>query len=198
MKRPSRRTLFRILVVSSLVTLAGALVTASYPYLTDLRALLIQRDLRKQLESAEPDPLGQFVEGAPITQLVIPSLKVDTVVVEGTSSKALASGAGHYRGTPLPGEAGNIAIAGHRTMYGKPFANVDRLRPGDEIHLITPAAKYTYRVSGPIDGGKNPWVVAPTEWSVIAPTPNASLTLTTCHPKGSAALRLIVRAELVS
>ena len=62
---------------------------------------------------------------------MIPALNVDTVVVEGTGATALRAGAGHYPNTPLPGEEGNVAIAGHRTTYGKPFANLDRLAVGD-------------------------------------------------------------------
>ena len=77
------------------------------------------------------------------------------MVVEGTGASALRAGAGHYPNTPLPGEEGNVAIAGHRTTYGKPFANLDRLKPGDEIILETPVGKYTYKVS------RDPFVVTP-------------------------------------
>jgi sortase A len=101
------------------------------------------------------------------------------------------AGAGHYPNTPLPGQDGNVAIAGHRTTYGKPFNRVDELNVGDRIWLITPVGEYEYEVS------KDPWVTGPRDWSVIEPTSAPSLTLTTCHPKGSAAERLIVRAELV-
>ena len=112
------------------------------------------------------------------------------MVVEGTTASALRAGAGHYPNTPLPCESGNVAIAGHRTTYGKPFHNLDLMRPGDDIILETPIGSCTYKVS------KAPFPVSPDDGSVVAPTSQPSLTLTTCHPKGSAKQRLIVRAVL--
>ena len=136
---------------------------------------------------------GETAIGDPITKISIPAADLKpTVVVEGTGASALRAGAGHYPNTPLPGEEGNVAIAGHRTTYGKPFANLDHLKPGDEIFLETPVGKYTYKVS------KDPFVVSPTDFSVIAQTPGKTLTLTTCHPKGSARQRLVIKADLVS
>ena len=97
---------------------------------------------------------------------------------------ALRAGAGHYPQTPLPCEPGNVAIAGHRTTYGKPFHNLDLLKPGDTIVLETPIGSCTYKMVPP------PFIVAPTDTSVVDPTPVPTLTLTTCHPKGSARQRL--------
>jgi sortase A len=112
------------------------------------------------------------------------------VVVEGTGASALRAGAGHYPNTPLPGEDGNVAIAGHRTTYGKPFANLDRLHVGEEIVLETPIGRHVYKIT------REPFVVSNTDFTVIAQTPGKTLTLTTCHPKGSARQRLIIRAEI--
>ncbi len=111
-------------------------------------------------------------------------------MVEGTGASALRAGAGHYPNTPLPGEEGNVAIAGHRTTYGKPFANLDHLAVGDQIVLETPIGRHVYRVA------RAPFVVSNTDYSVISQTPGHTLTLTTCHPKGSARQRLVVRAEM--
>ena len=131
-------------------------------------------------------------EGDALTKIKIPKLGVDTIVVEGTSASALKAGAGHYPQTPLPCDSGNVAIAGHRTTYGKPFANVDRLKKGDVIVLETPVGGCTYEVD------RDPFVVTPTDFSVIANDPaKKSLTLTTCHPKGSASKRLVVKATLI-
>ncbi|MGH9182121.1 MAG: class E sortase, partial [Acidimicrobiales bacterium] len=78
------------------------------------------------------------------------------------------------------------------TTYGKPFSNLDRLKPGDPIILETPIGRCTYEVS------RAPFTVRPDDFSVVANTPTAStLTLTTCHPKGSAKERLIIRATMV-
>ena len=136
--------------------------------------------------------------GQGLTTLRIPKIGVDAVVVEGTTPSAVRAGAGHYVDTPLPGEVGNVGIAGHRTTYGRPFNRLDELRPGDTAELETPFDVHTYRVAEPFDGPGNPWVVAPTDYGVVGQDVSGSvLTLTTCHPKGSARQRLIVRLELV-
>jgi sortase A len=76
---------------------------------------------------------------------------------------------------------------------------MDELRPGDLVELETPFEVFTYRALGPFDGHANPWVVAPTQYDVVGPVAGGGsyLTLTTCHPKGSARQRLIMRFELV-
>ena len=155
----------------------------------------LQSKLAIQLRSPQAKAAyaaGHTTEGDALTRIVIPSIKVDTVVVEGTGASALRAGAGHYPNTPLPGEEGNVAIAGHRTTYGKPFANLDRLAPGDEVVLDTPIGRHVYKVT------KAPFVVPNTDFTVISQTPGHTLTLTTCHPKGSASQRLVVKAEMQS
>ncbi len=98
-------------------------------------------------------------------------------------------GPGHYPETPLPGEPGNAAIAGHRTTYGAPFFSLDELGPGDEIVATTYNGRFVFRV---IDTT----VVAPSEVGVLASTDDTRLTLTTCNPKFSARERLVVSALL--
>ena len=68
-------------------------------------------------------------DGQPVGLLQIPRIGVDKVIIEGTSTTDLRQGPGHYLGTPLPGQAGNAAIAGHRTTYGAPFYNLNELQP---------------------------------------------------------------------
>lgn len=185
-----------------LLFLAGTGLFA-YPLFTDLYTdQILQGRLSDQFASIQVDDADAWSEtaresGAPLTRVVIPAIDVDTVVVSGTSPAALRAGAGHYPNTPLPGEVGNVGIAGHRTTYGRPFNRVDELDAGDEIWLLTPVGDHRYVVSDPDpDVGENPWVTGPNDWGVVAPADDALLTLTTCHPKGSAAQRLIVRAEL--
>jgi sortase A len=139
--------------------------------------------------------------GEPIAFIEIDKIGLDHVVVSGTDRKSLQKGPGHYPATPLPGQFGNSSIAGHRTTYGSPFARLDELEVGDKIILRTVRGPFTYEVS------ERPFVVSPSDVSVVAPTPDPSdptgqtllptLTLTTCHPKYSAAQRLIVKAKLV-
>jgi sortase A len=189
--RPGAR---RILSGFSIVTAVVAIGLLAYPLATNYMQDRLQRKLAIELRSPESRAAyaaGHTSEGEALTRLVIPSIKVDTVVVEGTGSSALRAGAGHYPNTPLPGEEGNVAIAGHRTTYGKPFANLDRLAAGDEITLETPLGRHQYRITRP------PFVVANNDFTVISQTPGRTLTLTTCHPKGSTRQRLIVRAEML-
>lgn len=186
----------RSLTVGASVLVAAALVLIGYPAVTNLVHNGLQDRLRSQLGSAATRNAyeqGAIGEGQALTRIEIPHIGVDVVVVQGISLKALDAGSGHYPETPLPCDTGDVAIAGHRTTYGKPFANIDRLRPGDQITLATPIGACVYRISRP------PFVVAPTDVGVVSETPGlATLTLTACHPKGSAAQRIIIKAEMVS
>ena len=83
----------------------------------------------------------------PTARIVIPAIGVDKIVVEGVSLADLKKGPGHYPETPLPGQEGNAAIAGHRTTYGAPFHRLDELEPGDEITVTTVQGEFTYEVT---------------------------------------------------
>jgi sortase A len=186
----------RSLSLLSVALLAGAVGVIGYPFYTNFVQSRIQDKLDKQI--ASPELKEAYIErrievGDSLTRIRIPKINVDVVVVEGTTASALRAGAGHYPHTPLPCEVGNVAIAGHRTTYGRPFHNLDLLAPGDEIILETPIGKCTYEVE------KAPFPVSPESWGVVENTPDrAMLTLTTCHPKGSARQRLILQSRLVS
>ena len=185
-----RRTLSGL----SVLLVLGGLALVGYPFATNMWTDRIQERLEDQIASPELQQAykeRKIETGDSLTRIKIPALGLDTVVVEGITPSALRAGAGHYPQTPLPCEGGNVSIAGHRTTYGRPFGNVDQLKPGDTIELTTPIGGCVYQVS------RDPYVVAPTEMSVIDPTAERSLTLTTCHPKGSAAQRLIIRATWV-
>ncbi len=183
------------LTTLSIGLLVGAVATVGYPFYTNLLQDRIQSRLDRQL--ASPELKQAYLDrnvgiGDSLTRIVIPDIDVDVVVVEGTTASALRAGAGHYTHTPLPCEIGNVGIAGHRTTYGRPFHNLDLLGPGSQITLETPLGSCTYEVAA------EPFPVRPTDTSVLANTPDeATLTLTTCHPKGSARQRLIVKANLV-
>lgn len=200
LSQQGRRKLAIGLAALAAVTALGSAGFFMYPLYTDWQANRTQADLREQFQTAGLKAAyasGEVADASPLTRIIIPAMGTDTIVVEGTSAKALNTGAGHYPNTPLPGEAGNVAIAGHRTTYGKPFANLDVLKAGDKITLITPFAEHTYEVVGEFDGHSNPWVTSNQDWSVANPTPEPMLTLTTCHPKGSDAQRLVARAKLI-
>ncbi|HVW34271.1 MAG TPA: class E sortase [Acidimicrobiia bacterium] len=131
-----------------------------------------------------PPPTGEAV-----ANIRIPKIGVDKYVVQGVGVADLRKGPGHYPQTPLPGEQGNAAIAGHRTTYGAPFNRLDELAPGDEILVTTVKGSFRYTVA-------TSHVVKPDQTEVLDPTPTPTLTLTTCNPKYSASQRLIVVANL--
>ena len=190
-------------------------------YVTDLLNDRTQGNLAEQIHeqwdqaSAAPENLVAPAVGDPLAVLHIPRLGEDysRVVLEGVSEEQLAEGPGHYIGTALPGQQGNLAIAGHRVGKGSPFLDTDKLLPGDPIVVETAQNWYVYRVLGDAATGDyttdasgipGQQIVKPDDVSVIAPTPDAAgaapsgayLTLTTCHPKYSAKQRLIVHAVL--
>jgi sortase A len=135
--------------------------------------------------------LPEITDGDAIARLEIPAIGVDSIVVAGVAKSDLKKGPGHYPDTPLPGQLGNAAIAGHRTTYGQPFYDVDQLQPGDEIVATTPAGRFVYRVTGQ-------QIVSPSDYEVVATTdPTMStLTLTSCHPRWTARERIVITSEL--
>jgi sortase A len=128
-------------------------------------------------------------EGEPTARIQIPAIGVDKIVVEGVSLPDLKKGPGHYPESPLPGQEGNAAIAGHRTTYGAPFNRIDELEPGDEITVQTVQGEFTYLV-------KEQQIVRPSQVEVLQDKGDNRLTLTACHPEYSARERIVVVAEL--
>lgn len=191
----TRRWVRRSISIVSVLLFLGGVGLVGYPFATNMWQDRVQTRLDRQIVSPELQQAyraRKIETGDSLTRIRIPALGVDTVVVEGITASALRAGAGHYPQTALPCEVGNVAIAGHRTTFGKPFANVDQLKSGDTIDLVTPVGACTYRIS------RDPWVVPPTDMSVLNASGDKTVTLTTCHPKGSAAQRLIVRATWVN
>lgn len=136
--------------------------------------------------------------GSPETVLYVPRLGsgYHYVVVEGVSVDDLKKGPGHYPGTALPGQLGNVVVSGHRTTYLAPFNRFDELKPGDPVIFEMADGWYTYQVVGTR-------IVAPTATFVIDnPYPDnqpvgRSFTFTTCNPKYSAEQRLVVYGSFV-
>jgi sortase A len=210
---PRRRSGRRALGVLTVLMAFAGTALLMYPFVTDIWAKSRQSDLRKQFSSKQAIDLykrHQIEVGGALTRLVIHNFgackqcaDINVIVVEGISGNALRAGAGHYPTTALPGEQGNVAIAGHRTGFGEPFRHIDALRPGDKIILVTPLGRYTYQVLPPpifgVNGNPktNPWITNPKDTSVIGPTLESVLTLTSCDPPHTSKNRLIVRAKLI-
>jgi sortase A len=130
-------------------------------------------------------------DGTVIAHLQIPAIGLDEYVVSGSSASDLSKGPGHYVGTAMPGQAGNVAIAGHRTTNGAPFNRIGQLVPGDKVLLTTLTGEHlTYVVSAA------PVSVSPRDVSVLNYFGDNRITLTTCTPEFSASQRLIVVGQL--
>ena len=127
--------------------------------------------------------------GDAVGELVIARLGLRAVVVEGTTSAALARGPGRYRITSFPGLGGTVAVAGHRTTYLQPFRHLDELGPGDEVTFRLPYGTFDYAVTGRR-------IVDDQDWSIIRPRGFDQLVLSACHPLWSAEQRIVVFARL--
>jgi sortase A len=148
--------------------------------------------------------------GDGLTKLLINTqqVKVNVVVVEGTTVAALRAGAGHYPATPYPCAQGNVAIAGHRTTYGRPFNRINYMHPGDTVTLVTPVSRCVYQVvpptaiATPANRTSNPFIVLPNNLEVVSQANELAtghwLTLTSCNPPGSAAQRIVLRLTMIS
>ena len=140
------------------------------------------KTLTNQAAKAEflPDVVGR---------LTILSANINHYVVFGATNKKLEYGPGYILGTSLPGSGGNFAIAGHRTTYGAPFGDLDRVQVGETIIFQTNTNQYKYQV---IDVK----IVSPEDNYVLENYGDDRITLTTCHPKFSAKQRLVVIGQL--
>ena len=154
----------------------------------DQRALR-RLDASRRLAFAARSLKRRSQEGDALGRIRIPEIGVSDVFVEGTDAPDLRRGPGHYPATPLPGQRGTVAIAGHRTTYGAPFHDVDKVRRGDRIELDMPYGRFTYRV-------ERLKIVEPTDVGVTDPVGYDRLVLSACHPLYSAAQRIIVFARL--
>lgn len=139
--------------------------------------------------------------GAPVGFISIPTIGAEFYIVEGVELRWLQEGPGHFPQTPMPGQAGNAALAGHRTTYKAPFNRIDELAPGDQITVVTLQGTFTYEVlPQPSDDGSPPsghYIVGPYATEILDDKGDNRLTLMACHPKYSAAQRIVVEAKLV-
>jgi sortase A len=213
--RPVLRFVASVLITSGLLMLVDAVLTLTWQepvsaYFAqqdqnhlnqELKTDLPQTELDKQLLGSVHDNrarlkgLAGLARGRAHTGHAIGTIRIGKIgahyaVVQGTDTDSLRKGPGHYPDTSFPGEGGTVAIAGHRTTYGAPFNQIDKLRPGDEIVLDMPYGKFSYAV----DRTK---IVNPTDLGVTKRVPGREqLVLSACHPLYSAAQRIIVFARL--
>jgi sortase A len=189
------RFLAAVMIVSGVLLIGDAAVTVLWQ--EPVSAFVSERQ-QNQLEKQLFDP-PEHVEkrirkrrplpGDAIGKLEIPAIGVSEYVVEGTDTGNLRKGPGHYPETPLPGERGTVAIAGHRTTYGAPFRDIDKLKRGQVITLDMPYGRFVYRV-------ERVKIVDDQDLSVLEPVGYNRLMLSACHPLYSAAQRVIAFARL--
>jgi sortase A len=160
----------------------------------DLERLLQERQRVVASSAARESPASFKAVIGPhglIGRIEVARLSLSVIVVEGTDKTTLRRAAGHIVGTGLPGQSGNIGIAGHRDTFFRPLKDIQR---DDIITLTTLGGEYRYRVV-------STKVVSPESVEVLRPDGNEILTLVTCYPfyfVGSAPNRFIVRAERVT
>ncbi len=156
--------------------------------------------------ATEPDTAPTDIEppkpGDAIGEITIPTIGAQFYIVEGVTLDLLTEGPGHFPNTPLPGQPGNAALAGHRVTYKAPFNRIDELKPGDKIIVETIQGTFNYEVL-PQEGppGSPPlahYIIKPHQTEILDDKGDNRLTLMACHPKYSAAERIVVEAKLVS
>jgi sortase A len=142
-------------------------------------------------------PIAQSIANVPVptaspqqaVRIQIPAIKVDAPVVQGDGWEQLKKGVGQHVGTPDPDENGNIVLSAHDDIFGEIFRELDKLQPGDIVMLYTSQRQYTYVITGT-------QIVVPTAVEVMAPTPNAVVTLISCYPYLIDNQRIVVSAVL--
>lgn len=155
-----------------------------------LRALARLQTERRRLTFLARAERGRAQPGDALGRIRIPKIGADFVMVQGTQPDDLREGPGHYVNTPLPGEPGTVAVAGHRTTYLAPFRDIDQLKNRDQVILRMPYADFTYQV-------ERTRIVAPNATWVTHRIAYDRLVLTACHPLYSASQRIVVFARLV-
>jgi sortase A len=157
----------------------------------DLHALVSLKTQEKRVSYLARREQHELTTGAAIGRIEISRIGANFDVVQGTDDSSLQKGPGHYPSTSLPGLGQTVAIAGHRTTYLAPFRHIDALRPGDQILVKMPYARFTYTV-------QYHRIVAPTALWVTRNVGYDRLVLSACNPLYSAAQRIIVFARLSS
>jgi sortase A len=196
-------------------------------YFSHEKQAAVRKQIDTVIDNAKaPDPTlplpGQSLpkppDGKGLAILYIPRLGNDYsfAIVQGVDDSDLEKGPGHYKWTQMPGQLGDFGVAGHRVGKGEPFLNLDHLRAGDPVIVETKSYWYVYTVLGDkatdnlsatdSNGVPGREIVNPGDGNVLLPVPDHPgkaanqryMTMTTCHPKFTAAQRMIVHAVLTS
>ena len=115
----------------------------------------------------------------------IPKIGVVKSMFEGVTLTTLDHGPGHWPGTAMPGQLGNVVVAGHRVSHDKPFRHLQQLEPGDDVIFTTADGRFVYKVT-------RTEIVGPEALWIVDQTPEYTATLFACHPPGSTRQRIVV------
>jgi sortase A len=140
----------------------------------------VSRPIAPPSDPRAPTPIVQ------IGEIRIPKIGLVHPIFEGVTLTVIDHGPGHWPGSAIPGQLGNMVFAGHRVTHSHPFRNIDKLVPGDEVFFRDKDGEWRYIVTGHE-------VVKPQDVHIVTPTPNATMTLFACHPPGRAIQRYVVR-----
>ena len=196
----SRRLAYAVRVIQR-VTLTAGVALVSWPLFVSGESLWAQWVAERELALAKNDRQERIIPGRPdaapahsvlrpgsvVGRIEVPRLKLAYALLEGTDNRTLDKSVGHVEGTALPGESGNIGVAGHRNTH---FRELEWIRRGDEIVLTSPHGQFRYYVE---------WarLFSQNEIAVLDSSHGPAVTLVTCFPfeyVGSAPLRYVVRA----
>jgi sortase A len=167
-------------------TAASSTTTTAAP-----RALRITTDTRPALPipDALPDPYAPEPDIV-LGTITIPRIGLDTHLQQGIALAAIDLGPGHWPGTAMPGELGNVVVAGHRVTHTHPFRDLDQLRPGDPVVFVVGGKTWTYRTRATVIVPANAVDIAVQSYAHTA-------TLFACHPPGQATQRIVAKLRLV-
>ncbi len=136
-------------------------------------------------DSYAPEPVVQ------IGSIEVPRIGLNWPLFEGVTLHNIDRGPSHWPGSAMPGQPGNVVVAGHRTTHGGPFGRINELVPGDEVTFVVGGTRTTYRV-------RLHMVVAPDDTWIGQQTPAKTATLYACHPPGTEEKRYVVRLALAA
>ena len=156
--------------------------TTSTPTTTTAPPLDIPVDSPADPYAWEPEVVVGTIE--------IPKLGLHVPLNEGISLVTIDRGPSHWPGTAMPGEVGNVVVAGHRVTHTHPFRHIDSLVPGDVVIFTVDGVRHTYAMS-------TSQIVTPDQTEIVAQTPAKTATLFACHPPGSARYRYVVHLDYV-
>jgi sortase A len=165
------------------VTAATSTAATTTSSTTTTTTLALPQPIAPPADDHAPEPRIE------LGTIEIPAIGLSSPLLEGIRLTTLDAGPGHWPGTAMPGQIGNVVVAGHRVSHGQHFRHLDDLAPGDEVRFTTADGAFTYHVTATE-------IVAPDAIWIVDQTPMPTATLFACHPPGSTRQRIVVHLEL--